>query len=147
MPKERRDRSMSFDMCRRSPFSCSCSRRSSPKLPSETEENLKEWEDARCPVWSILTMEFSPYLSSNNTIRSSRRRSSTCKNKLIAAIATSELTITNSFEERTEDGPSTPSIVSCENLVLSKLMYLLCHGEIKRLGCCKACSSFHECQI
>ncbi|OMO57691.1 hypothetical protein COLO4_35186 [Corchorus olitorius] len=52
MPKERRDRSMSFDRCRRSPFSCSSSHshRSSPKLPSESEENLKEWEEARCPV-------------------------------------------------------------------------------------------------
>ncbi|GMJ07475.1 SALT INDUCED ZINC FINGER PROTEIN1 [Hibiscus trionum] len=52
MPKERRDRSMSFDRCRRSPFSCSSSssHRTLSKVPSETEENIKEWEDARCPV-------------------------------------------------------------------------------------------------
>ncbi|XVE98282.1 hypothetical protein REPUB_Repub03eG0092100 [Reevesia pubescens] len=52
MPKESRDRSLSSDRYRRSPFSCSssCSRRSSPKLPSETKANLREWEDARCPV-------------------------------------------------------------------------------------------------
>ncbi|KAK8682924.1 hypothetical protein V6N13_039003 [Hibiscus sabdariffa] len=52
MPKERRGRSMSIDRCRRSPYSCSpsSSRRSSSKVPSETEENIKEWEDARCPV-------------------------------------------------------------------------------------------------
>ncbi|KAK8597862.1 hypothetical protein V6N13_095258 [Hibiscus sabdariffa] len=52
MPKERRDRSVSLDRCRRSPFSCSSSYnlRSSSKAPSGTGENVKEWEDARCPV-------------------------------------------------------------------------------------------------
>ena len=51
MPKERRDRSMSHDKYRASPFSCSssCARRS-PRIPLATEESLKEWEDARCPV-------------------------------------------------------------------------------------------------
>ncbi|KAG8652064.1 uncharacterized protein LOC110616482 [Manihot esculenta] len=52
MPKDRRDRSVSFDRCKASPYTCSssCSRQSSPKIHSETEENLKEWEEARCPV-------------------------------------------------------------------------------------------------
>ncbi|XP_065849658.1 uncharacterized protein [Euphorbia lathyris] len=52
MPKDRRDRSVSFDRCKASPYTCSSSRGglSSPRLPSETEENFKEWEDARCPV-------------------------------------------------------------------------------------------------
>ncbi|GLU09758.1 hypothetical protein SLE2022_266010 [Rubroshorea leprosula] len=52
MPKERRDRSMSFDRHRRSPVLCSSSHShpSSPKNPPDTEENLKEWEEARCPV-------------------------------------------------------------------------------------------------
>ncbi|WCJ29695.1 hypothetical protein M5689_011312 [Euphorbia peplus] len=52
MPKDRRDRSVSFDRCKASPYSCSSSRGrlSSPRLPPETQENFKEWEDARCPV-------------------------------------------------------------------------------------------------
>ncbi|KAH7546462.1 uncharacterized protein LOC107429853 [Ziziphus jujuba] len=50
MPKERRDRSVSRDSCRVSPFPCSSSPRTLAKIPSENEENVKEWEDARCPV-------------------------------------------------------------------------------------------------
>ncbi|KAI6679395.1 hypothetical protein NL676_033276 [Syzygium grande] len=52
MTKDRRDRSVSSDRFRASPLRCSSSRpkRSFPKIPSETEENIKEWEDARCPV-------------------------------------------------------------------------------------------------
>ncbi|XP_022987771.1 uncharacterized protein LOC111485221 [Cucurbita maxima] len=52
MPKERRDRSASHDRYRASPFSCSSShaRRSSPKLPLGSEDNLREWEEVRCPV-------------------------------------------------------------------------------------------------
>ncbi|KAJ8528318.1 hypothetical protein K7X08_022010 [Anisodus acutangulus] len=52
MPKERRDRSVSFDRSRASPYSCSSShsRQSLSKNPLENEENVKDWEDARCPV-------------------------------------------------------------------------------------------------
>ncbi|OIW19742.1 hypothetical protein TanjilG_18552 [Lupinus angustifolius] len=52
MPKERRDRSLSHDSCRTSPYPSSSSRvrRSAPKTPLESEENVKEWEEARCPV-------------------------------------------------------------------------------------------------
>ncbi|KAL2553589.1 hypothetical protein Fot_07208 [Forsythia ovata] len=52
MPKARRERSVSFDRSRVSPFPCSSShsRESLPKNPLEDDENMKEWEDARCPV-------------------------------------------------------------------------------------------------
>ncbi|CAN1215479.1 hypothetical protein LINPERPRIM_LOCUS240 [Linum perenne] len=52
MPKDRRDRSRSFDRYRTSPYASSSksSRRSSSKVSPETDENVKEWEDARCPV-------------------------------------------------------------------------------------------------
>ncbi|KAJ4830086.1 hypothetical protein Tsubulata_041328 [Turnera subulata] len=52
MPKDRKDRSTSFDRRKASPYTCSSSRarRSSPKVALESEETLKEWEDARCPV-------------------------------------------------------------------------------------------------
>lgn len=52
MPKERRDRSLSHDSSRTSPYPSSSSRvrRSAPKTTLDSEENVKEWEDARCPV-------------------------------------------------------------------------------------------------
>lgn len=52
MPKDRRERSVSFDRCRVSPYPCSSShdQRSCAKLYFETDENLKEWEEARCPI-------------------------------------------------------------------------------------------------
>ncbi|KAL1822588.1 hypothetical protein ACET3Z_009366 [Daucus carota] len=52
MPKERRDRSVSFDRSRASPFPCGSSRSllSLTKNPSDNEENVKEWEVTQCPV-------------------------------------------------------------------------------------------------
>ncbi|XP_022897459.1 uncharacterized protein LOC111411128 [Olea europaea var. sylvestris] len=52
MPKARRERSVSFDRSRGYPFPCSSSRSkaSLPKNPLEDPENMKEWEDTRCPV-------------------------------------------------------------------------------------------------
>lgn len=52
MPKERRDRSVSVDNSRASPYQCSTShpKRSLNQNPLESEQNLKEWEDSRCPV-------------------------------------------------------------------------------------------------
>ncbi|KAI5665224.1 hypothetical protein M9H77_24547 [Catharanthus roseus] len=52
MPKERRGRSVSFDRSRLSPYPCGSSRsaQSLPKNPLESEDNVKEWEEARCPV-------------------------------------------------------------------------------------------------
>lgn len=51
MPKERRDRSLSLERSRLSPYPCnsSCSRQSSIN-PLEDDKNIKEWEEARCPV-------------------------------------------------------------------------------------------------
>lgn len=52
MPKERRERSLSLERSRLSPYPCSssCSRQSFPVNPLEDDKNLKEWEEARCPV-------------------------------------------------------------------------------------------------
>lgn len=52
MPKTRRDRSVSFERSRKSPVPCSSSLtcESKAKSPPATVEDLKEWEDARCPV-------------------------------------------------------------------------------------------------
>lgn len=55
MPKERRDRSWSHDYSRLSPFPSSGSSKSGKKRSasvvfSKSEEDLKEWEEARCSV-------------------------------------------------------------------------------------------------
>lgn len=52
MPKERRSSGLSSDRSKASPFPCSSShsRRSSSRNPLESAENVKEWEEARCPV-------------------------------------------------------------------------------------------------
>ncbi|GJV41838.1 putative zinc finger, RING/FYVE/PHD-type containing protein [Tanacetum coccineum] len=51
MPKDRRDRSVSVDRSWTSPYICNTSHSKRPlnKNPLETE-NIKEWEEARCPV-------------------------------------------------------------------------------------------------
>lgn len=161
MPKVRRDRSLSSDRCRRSPFSC---HQSSPKFPSETEENLKEWEDARCPVCmehphnAILLVCSShekgcrPYMcdtsyrhsncfdqfrksfsdTSATTPQDPQQGAQLVTTNLSPVVnATSESTISELREERTEEGPSNPSIISCENQVLPKLVCPLCRGEVK----------------
>lgn len=51
MPKESRERSLSLDRSSLSPFPCrSSSRHSVPKNPLEDDKNIRQWEDARCPV-------------------------------------------------------------------------------------------------
>ncbi|XP_039039011.1 uncharacterized protein LOC120176715 isoform X1 [Hibiscus syriacus] len=158
MPKERRDRSVSFDGYQRSPlpYSSSCSHRSSAKISSETEENLKEWEEARCPICmehphnAILLICSShkkgcrPYMCDTSYRHSncfdqfhkSFVHASTSPNPQqdgaqlvmtnLSPAATSESTVTDLPEERTEEGPSAPSISQ-----LSKLVCPLCRGEIK----------------
>ncbi|XP_074273893.1 uncharacterized protein LOC141597361 [Silene latifolia] len=52
MPKASRDRSVSYGKSKRSPLHCSSSLscESKPTNPPATVEEVKEWEDARCPV-------------------------------------------------------------------------------------------------
>ncbi|KAL5547979.1 hypothetical protein UlMin_003210 [Ulmus minor] len=52
MPKEKRDRSVSCDKCRAFLYTCSFSNRKRPstKIPAMLEEDVKEWEEARCLV-------------------------------------------------------------------------------------------------
>ncbi|KAF3453653.1 hypothetical protein FNV43_RR04094 [Rhamnella rubrinervis] len=158
MPKERRDRSVSHDRCRVSPFPCSSSHRTrlSPKFPSETEENVKEWEDARCPVCmehphnAVLLICSShkkgcrPYMCDtsyrhSNCLDQFRKSfeaesSSTLQEEEIqlptthlSAAETSESTVTDLQEEINEEGTPT----SCENRTPAKLLCPLCRGQIK----------------
>ncbi|KAJ0030793.1 hypothetical protein Pint_13061 [Pistacia integerrima] len=160
MPKERRDRSVSFDRCKTSPYPCSSShaQRSSAKIPSETEENLKEWEDARCPVCmehphnAVLLLCSShekgcrPYMCDTSYRHSNCldqfRKSFAETSSVIphqeetqptnsVSIVTSEVAVTDLQEERSEEGSSTPHSVSCEKKAPPKIVCPLCRGHIK----------------
>ncbi|CAI9293346.1 unnamed protein product [Lactuca saligna] len=48
MPKVRRDNSVSTDKSRHSPYKCNTNTGHSKRL--EKDQNLKEWEEARCPL-------------------------------------------------------------------------------------------------
>nr|GEX84645.1 RNA-directed DNA polymerase, eukaryota [Tanacetum cinerariifolium] len=52
MPNERKDRPVSSDKLRDSPYQCSTghSKQSLNKYPLESEETTNQWDDARCPV-------------------------------------------------------------------------------------------------
>ena len=162
MPKDRRDRSISFDRCGASPYTCnsSCSRRSSPKLPSETGENLKEWEEARCPVCmehphnAVLLICSShekgcrPYMC-DTSYRHSNCLDQFCKSftettsttpqsqeSSLATMSSSEVvssasTVTVPPEDRFEEGSSPTETISCENKAQPKLVCPLCRGQVK----------------
>ncbi|GFY99787.1 MAP kinase kinase kinase, putative [Actinidia rufa] len=103
MPKERRYRSVSSDRSRASPFPCSSSRsrQSLPKNPSDSVENVKEWEEARCPVYP--QQESTPLSSEHST-----------------SGVTSEATVTNLQVATSEEGSNSLHPISCEDQVKSK---------------------------
>ncbi|KAG5225576.1 hypothetical protein OIU76_026637 [Salix suchowensis] len=162
MPKDRRDRSISFDRCRSSPYTCSssCSRLSSPKIPSDTEENLKEWEEARCPVCmehphnAVLLICSSHDKGCRPYMCDTSYRHSNCLDQFRKSFAETTPTTTQPQESRlrTMDSPSVVSSVSivtvppedqseegflptetisCENKVQPKIVCPLCRGQVK----------------
>lgn len=159
MPKEGRDRSVSFDRSRASPFPCGSSRSllSLTKNPLENEENVKEWEVARCPVCmehphnAILLICSShdkgcrPFMCDTNYRhsncfeqfrKSSAESSETVQQEgarvLIAQpsyVAVPEATVTNTQGEVSREG-STGMHDNFENQVKGKLVCPLCRGDI-----------------
>uniref|UniRef100_A0A5B6ZEL8 Uncharacterized protein n=1 Tax=Davidia involucrata TaxID=16924 RepID=A0A5B6ZEL8_DAVIN len=162
MPKERRDRSVSFDRSRASPFPCSSSsrsRRTLPKNPSESEENVKEWEEARCPVCmehphnAILLMCSSNEKGCRPYMCDTSYRHSNCFDQFQKSFAEtsspvppqgetplsvshsshtmiSEATAVDLQGERSEEGSSSVNAMSCETQVKPKLVCPLCRGQI-----------------
>lgn len=161
MPKDRRDRSVSFDRYRASPFPCSSSRgrRSSPKKPLETEKELKEWEEARCPVCmehphnAVLLLCSSnekgcrPYMCDtsyrhSNCLDQFRKSFSESpstpqlpeetqpSDTVSSPMLTSEVADANLDGDRSEEDPFTMHTLSCENKTQSKLVCPLCRGQI-----------------
>ncbi|XP_027070905.1 uncharacterized protein [Coffea arabica] len=162
MPKERRDRSVSFDRSRASPFPCSSSRSRHllPKNPLESDENAKEWEEARCPVCmehphnAILLLCAShekgcrPFMCDTSYRHSNcfdqfrksfGEASSTTLQREEAPILASHLASTSMISEppatalnveRREGGPASLEAVSCEDEIKSKLVCPLCRQQI-----------------
>ncbi|XP_020202228.1 uncharacterized protein LOC109788018 [Cajanus cajan] len=160
MPKERRDRSVSHDSCRVSPYPSSSSRvgRSAPK---EAEENVKEWEEARCPVCmehphnAVLLICSShdkgcrPYMC-NTSYRHSNCLDQFCKSftDTSSTIPQVEGQISNTVESRIDvpedrsEGLVTMQALSCENDAKSKLVCPLCRGQIKEWKVVEAARHF-----
>lgn len=159
MPKERRDRSVSFDRFRASPYPCSSSRarQLSPKSISESEDNVKEWEEARCPVCmehphnAVLLLCASHEKGCRPYMCDTSYRHSNCLDQFRKSISEPTLTIsqpeerpdptltplseaivTDLQEERSEEDTFTMNTTteSCEDPVKPKLLCPLCRGEI-----------------
>ncbi|KAA8523045.1 hypothetical protein F0562_009468 [Nyssa sinensis] len=161
MPKERRDRSVSFDRSRASPFPSSSSRRSRrlPKNASESEENVKEWEEARCPVCmehphnAVLLICSSHEKGCRPYMCDTSYRHSNCFDQFQKSFAEtsspeppqgetplstthsshtmiSEATAMDLQGERSEEGSSSMTAMSCETQVKPKLVCPLCRGQI-----------------
>lgn len=161
MPKERRDRSVSFDRSRASPYPCSSSHSKQPssKNPLENDENVKDWEDARCPVCmehphnAILLLCTShekgcrpfmcdtSYRHSNcfDQFKKSFEEASATATQQVeipasASIAESTTVITEALSdlpgERTEGGSISLGALSCENHEKKKMQCPLCRGQI-----------------
>ena len=161
MPKERKDKSLSHDSSRTSPYPSSSShgRRSTSKNPLESEETIKEWEEARCPVCmehphnAVLLICSShekgcrPYMC-NTSYRHSNCLDQFCKSfaeplpittpQVVGEISNSdspqdqrtEANIVD-VQEETSEGFVTVQSLSCEDETKSKLVCPLCRGKIK----------------
>lgn len=149
MPKEKRDRSVSFKRSRASPFPCSSSRerRSLPKNPPESEENVKEWEEARCPVCmehphnALLLMCSSHEKGCRPYMCDTSYRHSNCFDQFRKSFA-EETTPLSTVEHSTSDLMSDETVINCpveiegsasmliENQEKKKLMCPLCRGHI-----------------
>ncbi|KAF8400688.1 hypothetical protein HHK36_013988 [Tetracentron sinense] len=159
MPKERRDRSLSFDRSRASPFPCSSSRtrQSSSRTPLEPVADVKEWEEARCPVCmehphnAVLLLCTShekgcrPYMCDtsyrhSNCLDQFRKASAETpsttpvqeetSSTISEGIMTPEATGMDFQEERSEEGALLGSAMPCESQVQLKLVCPLCRGQI-----------------
>lgn len=150
MPKERRDRSVSIDKSRASPYRCSSShpKRSLIKNPLESDENLKEWEDARCPVCmehphnAILLLCTSHDKGCRPYMCDTSYRHSNCFDQFRKSFSESQPAIGVSPTEETpvtimepEPEPLLPNLISEASLTSetedkSKLVCPLCRGQV-----------------
>lgn len=150
MPRDRRDRSLSVDRSVVSHFSSSSS--ASHLKPSENDENIKEWEEARCPVCiehphnAVLLLCSSHDKGCRPYMCDTSYRHSNCFDKFCKLFVESPphqedqnqqqqdpATIPNSQPERTEASPAVIAPVSFEKQVMKeKLICPLCRGQVSQ---------------
>ncbi|XXG63679.1 hypothetical protein AAC387_Pa05g1810 [Persea americana] len=155
MPKERRSSGLSSERSKASPFPCSSSRarRSSSRNPLESAENVKEWEEARCPVCmehphnAVLLLCASKDKGCRPYMCDTSYRHSNCLDQFrkaftepLEAPITQESPVPSDVNGTTSQGINSvlhleseePSQHSgpCENQELPKLSCPLCRGQI-----------------
>lgn len=152
MPKERRSHGLSFDRSRASPFPCSSSRarRSSSSNPLETAEDVKEWEEARCPVCmehphnAVLLLCSSKDKGCQPYMCDTSYRHSNCLDQFRKAFAehpavtatqeshvSSDLNSRNQERHLQHENEGSPSHTAhCESQEQSKFSCPLCRGQI-----------------
>ncbi|KAI9117293.1 hypothetical protein K1719_011459 [Acacia pycnantha] len=171
MAKERRDSSLSHDSSRTSayPSSSSRARRSTPKHPLESEANVKEWEEARCPVCmehphnAILLICSSHEKGCRPYMCNTSYRHSNCldqfrksfaeaspttpqvevqiSNPDVTRVQTTEANPVDIQDEGSESSVTIHSL-SCEDQSKSKLVCPLCRGQIKEIKVVEAARCF-----
>lgn len=154
MPKERRDRSVSFDRSQTSPFSCCSSRTklSKTKNAPESEEKVKEWEEARCPVCmehphnAVLLMCSSHEKGCRPYMCDTSHRHSNCLDQFRKSFSgtspqeenTTEVSSAEQLEttvplvhvRRSEVGSSSEQFISLDTEKKQKLVCPLCRGKV-----------------
>lgn len=153
MPKERREHSVYFNRSRASPFSSSSSRsrHTLPRNPPESKGDVKEWEEARCPVCmehphnAILLMCSSHEKGCRPYMCDTSYRHSNCFDQYRKSFAKETTPQNNALEHSTSgliseemvsscpvqiEGSTSMHPMSCENQVKTKLVCPLCRGHI-----------------
>ncbi|MCL7031688.1 hypothetical protein MKW94_026784 [Papaver nudicaule] len=152
MPKDRKEHSVS----KASPY-CSSGRtlRSSSKRPLDRVEDVKEWEEARCPVCmehphnAVLLLCSShekgcrPYMCDtsyrhSNCLDQFRKASSEApispeevpQSSSGTDVVIPEVIIEDSQEESSSEGTPPPPTVACESQIPLKLSCPLCRGQV-----------------
>lgn len=156
MPKEKKDRSVSSDRSMASPLLNSSSRSKHPSSETglESEDNVKEWEDARCPVCmehphnAILLLCSShdkgcrPFMCDTSYRHSNCfdlfKKSFTKDPKIpeqgtVSDALLSVIPIRNTSGRRNEEGSSSMNPILLEAEAMPILICPLCRGEIN--GC------------
>lgn len=147
MPKVRRVRSSSFDQSRASPYSSTSNDAdpSKPKIPVGSVDDLKEWEEARCPICmehphNVVLLKCSshekgcrPYMC-NTSYRHSNCLDQFCKSSEPYSSSTAllrEIPLTSNASRRISEEQALPGQTRpCGSHMESKLACPLCRGDL-----------------
>ncbi|XP_060672987.1 uncharacterized protein LOC107405768 isoform X2 [Ziziphus jujuba] len=144
MPKVRRVHSSSFDGSR-APYPCTSKDGDSCKPPNaDSLKNVKEWDEARCPICmehphNAVLLKCSSYENGcrpymcNTSYRHSNCFDQFCKSSMLypSTAILQEIPLTSTASRRMSEERSLPGqTMSCASQLQSKLVCPLCRGEI-----------------